>query len=988
MDKYLTFASGVQALGRRTDGMTWGLGGALGVAADPYPHQISTVRSILCDIRIRHLIADEVGLGKTLQALMIVNALRYQNPDHRTAILAPNRLIEQWRTEAWTRAHLLADFLGSDHEYAIRHDARSATLIRPRDIPDLDFRIEDRFDMLIVDEPQSIPLELIERIARESTGVRQVLVLSATPRLSDPRWRDIIFQMLEPERFGLASIKPTNFGQYLESIEESAAQALEEIPIHVRQPEGVQSFLKYSTARRVIRHTRKDWGKYLPTRKNIVIKFEPTEAERLRLEIATKVLKAYPGKTDLTSWPWLPVQGLLRSRRSARRALDTISENYDKPLPLENIKVVRELTIKNPGDTRFEALLDVLAKNWSEHISEKFIIVAGDARTIDMLSSKLPRYFPNLANPGSIATLKRPGSSSQRTAEDIREMAENLKPFVDGDASVLILGDWVQAGLNLQHSSRNIIFYSLPWDPQAIDQLIGRIDRFRKNGLHKGNAGKHFGNIRIWRLIMNQSPEVGVSEALDAIDVFEHPLPTISETEFLTINSELEKLARNPKLISSLEILRNASALRKAHGTASSLSPYNPLTPLAASTFSDQWNEIEPTEPQMGITSGFSDPVSKSEIHFENWLGLIEKSEQFSIGYRRDISDEKSRFRTIWYQHRQQGFPFPLATMGTDDWRSDHVPFITRRRNLSAPPKSIVKTDGGEENGRPLRFLDHGDPIHDSLIDGFIKKCDGMFGGTKVHEIRVRLSKEHPLFEFSQEPLLLSASFVNFGDVMQCEKISTRMKTLLEQSKTDRQRQDMLADIRLYQDQIRADQRWLQHQLLSKLELQVSSFKVDGWTPVDTKLAPLFFKPLGEDGRFMPMPKTMHNNQIAQPLKKRGAAIEVHERLFRDTFREYFSRNIQTLRKDLQDRLDRIIVEGNDLVKLRKMRWENRGLETPDESQVNMWRGQVDAAENRKIMAEEIAQTRETSLANIVESLSKTPKLKTWHLFVRLVPYE
>ncbi|MCA1791490.1 MAG: hypothetical protein LC667_17075, partial [Thioalkalivibrio sp.] len=84
MDYYLRFVNSIQAQRRRVAALDIGLGGALGVAANPLPHQIATVRRILGDSHIRHLISDEVGLGKTVQALMVVNALRWQDPTHRT----------------------------------------------------------------------------------------------------------------------------------------------------------------------------------------------------------------------------------------------------------------------------------------------------------------------------------------------------------------------------------------------------------------------------------------------------------------------------------------------------------------------------------------------------------------------------------------------------------------------------------------------------------------------------------------------------------------------------------------------------------------------------------------------------------------------------------------------------------------------------------------------------------------------------------------
>ncbi|MGO7205875.1 hypothetical protein ACCT30_32725, partial [Rhizobium ruizarguesonis] len=82
MDHYLRFVNCVQALRRRTEALTIAMGGALGVAADPLPHQLASARRVLSDTDVRHLLSDEVGLGKTVQALMIVNALRWQYPKH------------------------------------------------------------------------------------------------------------------------------------------------------------------------------------------------------------------------------------------------------------------------------------------------------------------------------------------------------------------------------------------------------------------------------------------------------------------------------------------------------------------------------------------------------------------------------------------------------------------------------------------------------------------------------------------------------------------------------------------------------------------------------------------------------------------------------------------------------------------------------------------------------------------------------------------
>jgi len=96
-DWYHTFIATTHALRRRAERDTAAMGATYGTAAHPLPFQLATVNRILTDIRIRHLIADEVGLGKTIQAIMVLNALAVRNPKHCAVIVAPERLLGQWQ---------------------------------------------------------------------------------------------------------------------------------------------------------------------------------------------------------------------------------------------------------------------------------------------------------------------------------------------------------------------------------------------------------------------------------------------------------------------------------------------------------------------------------------------------------------------------------------------------------------------------------------------------------------------------------------------------------------------------------------------------------------------------------------------------------------------------------------------------------------------------------------------------------------------------
>jgi len=224
IDPYRTFAAGVQALRRHVEALTYGYGGALGVAAEPYPYQIAGAGRVLFSNRIRHLLSDEVGLGKTVETLMIINALRWQNPNHRTVAIVPDRLVGQWQDEAWTRGHIRAavpDELGgiSPDE---RGEDPSMWIVRPQSIQQNAFTLDpDRYDLLVVDEPQTLPLEVLNTIEQIGDQFRQLLLLSATPRLGDPEWQRRFMTLLEPERSALAVASQKDINSFLEAIEET-----------------------------------------------------------------------------------------------------------------------------------------------------------------------------------------------------------------------------------------------------------------------------------------------------------------------------------------------------------------------------------------------------------------------------------------------------------------------------------------------------------------------------------------------------------------------------------------------------------------------------------------------------------------------------------------------------------------------------------------------------------------------------------------------
>ena len=103
IDQFELLMHGVQAMRRYVERLACPIQGGSGVRAQFYPHQIQNVQRILTSTRIRHLIADEVGMGKTIQALAFLarekSAGRLENP---ALIIAPTSVMPNWQAEART----------------------------------------------------------------------------------------------------------------------------------------------------------------------------------------------------------------------------------------------------------------------------------------------------------------------------------------------------------------------------------------------------------------------------------------------------------------------------------------------------------------------------------------------------------------------------------------------------------------------------------------------------------------------------------------------------------------------------------------------------------------------------------------------------------------------------------------------------------------------------------------------------------------------
>lgn len=164
-----------------------GMKSALSSAIELHDHQLQTAWRVLQDPVQRYLLADEVGLGKTIEAGIIMRQLLLDNPEFSVQLILPPFLVGQWRQEL-TNKFFLQDFPRSDIRFS--RDDEPATWAPA--------------DLLIIDEAHNLAAlansqqaELAARyaaLAETATASKRLLMLSATPALNN---EPVFLQMLK-----------------------------------------------------------------------------------------------------------------------------------------------------------------------------------------------------------------------------------------------------------------------------------------------------------------------------------------------------------------------------------------------------------------------------------------------------------------------------------------------------------------------------------------------------------------------------------------------------------------------------------------------------------------------------------------------------------------------------------------------------------------------------------------------------------------------
>ena len=472
------------------------------IAVEPRGYQLVPLLMALRLTTVRLLIADDVGIGKTIEAGLIARELMDRGEIARLAVLCPPHLVEQWQSELETRFNLQAVALTSASAARIERDIPHGVSLfdhYPVVVVSLDYIKSERHrehflaiapECVIVDEAHTcassgagkqLRFELLQRLVKDEE--RHLILLTATPHSGD-----------ETAFYNLLSLLDPRF-------------------VALQNRTSASDPLRQELARHFVQRRRKDiaeWqaetgdGRGFPRRMKTEVTYQLSgdwgaffdSVQDYCRELAENIEREGEGRGRLI---WYATLALLRcvasSPAAAVKALtkrleggletdalftderlydgeadDLNSNDLEPPAQLEETSRLQGLIQEaerlsgKAGDPKLAALIrhvDVLLNDGYHPV-----VFCRYIATSHYVAENLRKAFPK-------ATIE--SITGEFTPEERRERVEAME---EGEPRILVATDCLSEGINLQHLFTAVVHYDLAWNPTRHEQREGRVDRF------------------------------------------------------------------------------------------------------------------------------------------------------------------------------------------------------------------------------------------------------------------------------------------------------------------------------------------------------------------------------------------------------------------------------------------------------------------------------------------------------------------------------
>ncbi|MBM7097311.1 MULTISPECIES: DEAD/DEAH box helicase [Alteribacter] len=402
-----------------------------------FPHQMEAAERVLTEMNGKAILADEVGLGKTIEAGLILKEYMIRGLVKKVLILVPASLVTQWCRELNEKFFIPA-VEQRKHYVWDRCDVIVSSIDTAKRDPHRSTIFEQKYDMIIIDEAH----KLKNKNTKNYQFVRQLkkkfcLLLTATP-----------VQNKLSEVFHLISIlKPGHLGN-----EEAFTKEFKDADQHEELRQIVQKVM--------IRNRRSDSDMDWPKRIVKTVEIDFSDEEKQLYDHVSALKNRWGNQYQWSLFPFT-VLTLQRECCSSREAVymtlkGLLSQEEMAPSLKAELERIMGIVEKITRHAKAEKALELI-----QSIDDKVIIFT-EYRATQLY---LQWYF---AQHGIKAVPFRGGFK--------RSKKDWMKQLFKDRAQVLIATEAGGEGINLQFC-HHMINYDLPWNPMRIEQRIGRIHR-------------------------------------------------------------------------------------------------------------------------------------------------------------------------------------------------------------------------------------------------------------------------------------------------------------------------------------------------------------------------------------------------------------------------------------------------------------------------------------------------------------------------------
>lgn len=533
-ENYLRYVTLLSKIKNETAG---GFLSSLASGIIPLPHQLHVLNRAMETNNIRYILADEVGLGKTIEAGMIIRELKSRGLVSRILVVCPTGLVTQWASEMQEKFHeKFQVILPSDYDTIRRltdnddvygqfdqvispmdsikpiekHAGWSEEKVEKYNEERIYSIINSGWDLIIIDEAHRVAGSSGE-VARYKLGnllaqaSPYLLLLSATPHngKTEPFLR--LIRLLDADAFPNAkSIVREQVAPFLirtekrEAIDNNGNLLFKNRITHlVTISWDERNNLQRELYEMVSSYVAKTYNKALRNRKkNMCLIFLLIIMQRMVTSSTAAIRQSLERRLNVLLEQRTCVGNLreedldeLNVEDGVEDALEAIS--LDMELEIEELKQIISLAKQaqfQNQDAKVEPLLNEIDAILSEDRTQKVIIFTEFVATQTYLQEQL-------VNRGYTVTILNGGMSIDERNAAMQEFKASTSIFISTDAG----GE----GLNLQFANI-IINYDLPWNPMKIEQRCGRVDRIGQQR-----------DVHIYNFIVGETVENRVREVLE-----------------------------------------------------------------------------------------------------------------------------------------------------------------------------------------------------------------------------------------------------------------------------------------------------------------------------------------------------------------------------------------------------------------------------------------------------------------------------------------